>query len=198
MALYWLKHGGTRFPIHRGRCVLGRGRHCFVILTGRRVSREHAEIRVVRGRLQIADLGSRNGTVVNGQTIAEPRTLSSGDVVEVGDERLEIQEQKSSELPATLRISDTDDESLVFAQRNVLELAEELMMTTARGDERSRVALTIRAMLDGLLESIARSGRKPARGEAVRLVAVAQIVAGWLDSEELQDWSRQLTETLAD
>src|SRR6185436_1028473 len=49
------------------------------------VSRRHATIRIEDGTMRIADLGSHNGTRVNGELVQEVRSLASGDVASVGD-----------------------------------------------------------------------------------------------------------------
>ena len=57
----------------------------------RQLSRRHAAItRLDEERLLIEDLGSTNGTIVNGQQIAAPNLIGVGDSVEVGATRLEI------------------------------------------------------------------------------------------------------------
>ena len=48
------------------------------------VSRRHAEIQVSSGDILISDLGSTNGTFVNGERIDQPRTLRDGDEVRIG------------------------------------------------------------------------------------------------------------------
>jgi pSer/pThr/pTyr-binding forkhead associated (FHA) protein len=66
---------------------LGRGRECVIPLASSSVSRKHCE--VAWGRLgqcySVADLGSMNGTLVNGQKIAEPTALNPGDSIIVGN-----------------------------------------------------------------------------------------------------------------
>ncbi len=197
MIIFWLKHSGTRFPIHRGRCKLGRSPHCFVVLPARRVSREHAEVWVKRGELLIRDLGSRNGTHVNGRQIHDAYTLREGDVIEIGDERLEVLQTQNADIPATLNGSDLDEEPAALVQRNVLELAEELLLKGAESGERATIAQTIRSMIDALVERMDRTGRRLSKGESVRLVAVAQVVARWLEDEATADWSDQVARTLS-
>ena len=64
--------------------VLGRGR-ADVVLQDEEVSRRHALIRHANGRLVLYDLGSLNGTWVNGdRVIDEPRTLTVGDKIQLG------------------------------------------------------------------------------------------------------------------
>jgi len=50
----------------------------------RDASARHAEIRLEEGRYLLSDLGSTNGTLLNGTRIAEPRALQDGDVIEFG------------------------------------------------------------------------------------------------------------------
>lgn len=79
---------GQRFAIARNM-VIGR-EGADVALGDAKVSRSHAEIRAVGHGVEIEDLGSANGTSVNGVPIDAPRSLSDGDVVEVGSIRIAI------------------------------------------------------------------------------------------------------------
>src|SRR5690349_16372990 len=54
------------------------------------LSRRHARIHIDDGRVTVEDLGSANGTFVNGERIAEPRALEPGDSVRVGRTTLEL------------------------------------------------------------------------------------------------------------
>ncbi len=58
---------------------------CDVILDDEGVSRRHAVIRLTDSGLVIEDLGSSNGTFVNGERIEKARSLSPGDEVRLGD-----------------------------------------------------------------------------------------------------------------
>jgi pSer/pThr/pTyr-binding forkhead associated (FHA) protein len=65
------------------------------------LSRRHARVaRDTAGGIVIEDLGSANGTFVNGQRIGEPRALSVGDSVRVGQTTLEVVEQGQDASPA--------------------------------------------------------------------------------------------------
>jgi DNA-binding NtrC family response regulator/pSer/pThr/pTyr-binding forkhead associated (FHA) protein len=78
--------GRTRVvPLPDGAEVtFGRSRACAVHIDSERVSRTHARLRHRDGELTIEDLGSRNGTRVNGARIEEPTRLGSGDEIAVG------------------------------------------------------------------------------------------------------------------
>jgi hypothetical protein len=67
--------------------TIGRSSDCQIVLTDPNVSRRHAEIRRIGEGYSLIDLGSTNGTEVNGQHIAET-ALMNGDVIGVGQTQL--------------------------------------------------------------------------------------------------------------
>ncbi|MEO8276564.1 MAG: SpoIIE family protein phosphatase [Thermoanaerobaculia bacterium] len=91
---------GQRFPFSRS-VILGRGQQCDVVLPEAAVSRRHAQISVADERCFLADLGSGNGTFLNGNAIAEPTALVSGDVVRIGSAVLEFREADSPRIDGT-------------------------------------------------------------------------------------------------
>lgn len=64
--------------------VIGRLEDCDIVLNIESVSRYHARLRVVSEQLVIEDLGSHNGTKVNGQRLLRPHLLRPGDEVQLG------------------------------------------------------------------------------------------------------------------
>jgi two-component system, NtrC family, response regulator AtoC len=68
-----------------GDVVIGRAPEVELRVQHASVSRRHATIRIDDGVLRVADLGSHNGTRVNGEVVSDSRALASGDVVTVGD-----------------------------------------------------------------------------------------------------------------
>jgi len=68
-----------------GAVVIGRAPEIELRVNHASVSRRHATIRIDDGVVRIADLGSHNGTRVNGEPVHEARILASGDVATVGD-----------------------------------------------------------------------------------------------------------------
>jgi transcriptional regulator with PAS, ATPase and Fis domain len=68
-----------------GEWVIGRGADADVVVEDRQVSRRHARLRLSAGVLAIEDLGSRNGTLVNGNAVRKATVrIGTGDAVEVG------------------------------------------------------------------------------------------------------------------
>jgi pSer/pThr/pTyr-binding forkhead associated (FHA) protein len=194
--VYWLKHHGTRFPVHQGDCVLGRSPNCFIVLSSLRTSREHAVVRIGRNGLEVEDLTSTNGTRVNGCRIERRRCLEPGDVLELGDERLEVVVQKGRDIPETL-----DDETIAevpegVAQRSVLELVEVLLLKATETEQRPVVAQSIRAMVDALLRNAEQQGLLLNRAERARLMAAVQVVSRWGAGLDWEAWGTRLYQML--
>jgi hypothetical protein len=78
---------GRRVQIGSEPLVIGRLPECGVVLADSNVSRRHAELRRSGDSVVLTDLGSTNGTRVNGAPVRE-RVLISGDEVSVGSTRL--------------------------------------------------------------------------------------------------------------
>ena len=86
-----LKQSGSRFRLRvgddrtvevtPGSFTIGRSGECALQLNGGLVSRKHAQIECTEAGLTIADLGSRNGVVVNQRRITEPTPLAHGDTI---------------------------------------------------------------------------------------------------------------------
>jgi hypothetical protein len=75
--------------VEHARLVLGRGSGCTVVLADITVSRRHAELVLRDGCWILRDLGSSNGTWVNGRQVVEAE-VRSGDLVVLGDCRIRL------------------------------------------------------------------------------------------------------------
>jgi hypothetical protein len=74
---------GRRVRLGEDPTTLGRNADCTVTLADPRASREHAEIRATADGFLVVDLGSMNGTLLNGVPVKE-HTLHDGDEIAVG------------------------------------------------------------------------------------------------------------------
>ena len=75
---------GKRLVVGPAGVTLGRSRQCDVVLNDPNVSRQHAEIRPRGGSWVLTDLGSTNGSRLNGRAIEGPEVLKPGDEIELG------------------------------------------------------------------------------------------------------------------
>lgn len=76
--------GPHAFPLGTNLVTIGRGLNNDLIVEDGRVSRQHAQIRYKSRRFFIGDLGSTNGTYVNGTQITTDQVLHDGDTVSFG------------------------------------------------------------------------------------------------------------------
>ena len=88
-----------RLPLTDGVCTIGRAEECTVSVPSASVSRQHARLEVQGGRAWVTDLGSKNGTLVNGRDIRKdpesrehylPVPISLGDKVAFGSLETEV------------------------------------------------------------------------------------------------------------
>jgi sigma-B regulation protein RsbU (phosphoserine phosphatase) len=78
------------WPLDGTLVEIGRSSKCVVQLADGTVSKVHAEITRAGDGWQIRDLGSRNGTKLNGVPLTDPRPIKAGDRLEIGQVPLEI------------------------------------------------------------------------------------------------------------
>lgn len=102
------KSAGKAVGLKQGKLLIGRADECDVRPLGEEVSRRHCLLEMVEESLTVKDLGSRNGTSVNGSMINGRVVLADGDIVRVGPLELRV----SCDRPAAPRPqSDGDDVS---------------------------------------------------------------------------------------
>jgi pSer/pThr/pTyr-binding forkhead associated (FHA) protein len=80
---------GKRFEFKSSTVALGRDNSNAIRLHDTEVSRRHAELRQDEGIYRVVDLGSANGTFVNGARVDVPHRLSAGDQIAIGPIMLE-------------------------------------------------------------------------------------------------------------
>lgn len=81
--------GRTEIAVDRELLTIGRLPECEIPVEDRGVSRRHAQIRTNDGESVLTDLGSTNGTQLNGQQV-QSRTLQDGDRIVVGSTLIEF------------------------------------------------------------------------------------------------------------
>jgi sigma-B regulation protein RsbU (phosphoserine phosphatase) len=149
---------GRHISLTGGRILLGRNADCTITLAGKQVSRQHANITTAEGQYFLEDLGSSNGTFVNGKRVApnRPVPLAEGDTFQIGPYLFSLR-------PTTQTVADDKEDSHVVREtvsatslnekliaqdpatklQVVLEIAQQLSRT-----------LEIDPLLDKLLEQL--------------------------------------------
>ena len=93
------KLAGHGYDLTRPAIVIGRGQDCDIILDEHQVSRQHARLQQSPEGWTLLDLGSTNGTLVNGQPLKAhaPYALQPGDRVSLGTAVLSLQQPAMSQ-----------------------------------------------------------------------------------------------------
>jgi DNA-binding winged helix-turn-helix (wHTH) protein len=76
--------GNREIALADGENILGRGADSLVWIDAQSVSRRHARLMIASGLATLEDLGSKNGTFVNGTRLTAPVALRDGDELRVG------------------------------------------------------------------------------------------------------------------
>lgn len=152
------------------RCTIGKG-SADIVLQDRAVSRVHASIERVTGGWVVQDLGSRNGTFVNGVRVVGPRALRSGDEIRFGS------------AVTTFRAMAVDD---TFSQTAPLEPAPGL---TPR--ERDALVALCRPVLENSLLEEPASVTEVAAELTVSTSAAKKLVTRLYDKFDLYDTERR-------
>lgn len=77
---------GVTYPLEEDQLTIGRDASNGVAINDAEVSRKHSRLSFQGGKYVLEDLGSTNGTFVNGQRLAGPVVLKPGDVVSLGEQ----------------------------------------------------------------------------------------------------------------
>jgi uncharacterized RDD family membrane protein YckC len=96
---WYVTLGGRRIELAEGELVVGRGRDCDLRVRDGSVSRAHALVSVTPGRVTVQDLGSSNGTRVNGSPAREETEVLVGDQIRLGRVRLTLGRGPAGEGP---------------------------------------------------------------------------------------------------
>ena len=96
---------GVTFPLDGDQLTIGRDSTNPVAINDAEVSRKHARLMFQGGKYVLEDLGSTNGTFVNGQRLAGPVVLKPGDVISLGEQIVLMYDAIASDPGATVAVS---------------------------------------------------------------------------------------------
>src|SRR5574340_1256831 len=77
---------GAVYPLEGDQLTIGRDSTNAVVINDAEVSRHHTRLTFQGGKYVVEDLGSTNGTFVNGQRLSGPYVLKAGDVLALGEQ----------------------------------------------------------------------------------------------------------------
>jgi pSer/pThr/pTyr-binding forkhead associated (FHA) protein len=91
---------GKALPLPHGEFVIGRGNECHIRPNSYFVSRQHCLLRVSERGVLIRDLGSTNGTLINGARVIGERTLHHRDLIQIGSLVFGLQLEETARVEA--------------------------------------------------------------------------------------------------
>jgi pSer/pThr/pTyr-binding forkhead associated (FHA) protein len=89
---------GAQHPVD-GAATIGRDESADIQLPDKTISRRHASVRIEGETAVVEDLGSRNGTYVNGDRLEDPRRLREGDSLQMGATVIEVRTVRGETAP---------------------------------------------------------------------------------------------------
>ena len=93
---------GAIYPLEGDQLIIGRDAVSGVAINDAEVSRKHARLTFQGGKYVLEDLGSTNGTFVNGQRLVSATVLKPGDVVSLGEQIVLMYEGLAMDAGATM------------------------------------------------------------------------------------------------
>ena len=170
-------HQGDTLDLPPGETIIGRSEGCAPLLrTDQSLSRRHAKLtHDPPGVVTVEDLGSLNGTKLNGSPVTSPTPMRPGDTLTVGESTLRL--QVSAPEPATTYIPKTDEATAHDAQESPATLLQQARAALDAGDLTGSEALFrqllqhpghVAAGLYGIGYIQLRSGNLSAAGESFK------------------------------
>jgi serine phosphatase RsbU (regulator of sigma subunit) len=157
---------GRHYRCAEDTTVIGRQLDCAVCLESPAVSRQHAQITLVDGQFFIEDLGSSNGTFLNGERLLRRQPLHESDTLQIGPYHLALRRQPSPP---------SDADPIIRAQVNALSSNHSLYTQNPAHKLRVFVetsqclgrTLEVRPLLNKLLEQLFRLFPQADRGMVI-------------------------------
>lgn len=182
---------GVRYPLATGVMVVGRDEECAIVVDDPLVSRRHAVLRRAAHGGSIIDLGSSNGTYLNGRRV-ESADLQPGDAIRIGTTDLAVVVEQAAEdlvSPAPVSVRTAQRHIATERQRSALRTIEYLIEHTS-GSDRRVTAPSLRTAIDSFIDTAMRNGETIAESEASRLRVLAGTLTDWIASDEMRSWHR--------
>jgi hypothetical protein len=186
---------------------MGRSPYCSIVLSNSRASRQHCAIIWDEHGLTLSDLGSSNGTYLNGTRLSKRISLQAGDVLSVGGDMLEIVEEhrnasvgvaRTEQGPgAAIECDEFDEAQSTKRQEMTLDVIEAIASTAAGDGLSNRVATSVMRAVDAFLTSLSASGARLVPAQAARLAAITELVGAREGNAGFIAWKHRTIERIS-
>jgi len=136
----------SRFVVDRPSLTLGRSSTNDVFLPDRTLSRVHARLDQKPGGLVLTDLGSRNGTQLNGSRLVEPIVVRPGDRIVLGETSIEVSEEAHSTARVVIDGADKLDRTMISTANAALSLRRPAARELTDAAELKRLATSLQIL----------------------------------------------------
>jgi phosphoserine phosphatase RsbU/P len=137
-----------KFKVGKERVTIGRSRDCDIFLPDQWLSRHHAEIRRRGQSAFLADLRSKNGTLLNGERVAAERELRHGDVISLGEHRLTF----TTDEEETVEENEAPEGTRIFSAREITDIKSKPATTADDLKRQNRVLMVLHSAATELFE----------------------------------------------
>lgn len=195
---YCLVVADRRVELAPGESVVGRHPSADILIDSTGASRRHVRLRLDDSGLWAEDLGSANGTFVNGQRITSPVLLASGDAIGVGADVLAVAVMPAGEstpidgTPVRAHASAHTAETTTYATS--VAYVEALIANDGGGRKKEHLLTIVKPALDAAILTIEKNAN--AKEAAERLTSVVEHVESWSPANDHAQWIAQRRERL--
>ncbi|TWU05477.1 SpoIIE family protein phosphatase [Stieleria varia] len=161
--------GASRFELTESETTIGRHPDCHIVVDAGAVSRFHAKVTREGGNFSVLDLGSRNGTYLNGQLLQNAQSLHEGDRIRISDVELVFHHLAT---PAFASSSSNSEMTFDGSSFGVMMVDDEpdsdSMVPASRVEYKSSAdGLMVRATAEAKLDALTEISRHMANVQAV-------------------------------
>jgi pSer/pThr/pTyr-binding forkhead associated (FHA) protein len=200
---FWFEYRGARYVIRPGETLVGRGDECTLQMEDSAVSRQHMMVQRAADAVTVIDLGSSNGTFVNGQPLLGSRKLRPGDVVTIGKSELVLgaRDNIESNVPPGIEILEqrrmpSQTEISTEPELSTIAVLESLASSLGGAEDPVQLAWMIRKSIDHLLAKFESRKLELAPDQADRLQSVIAAVVSRAGDSSFTSWARAVEQRL--
>jgi len=143
---------GQQFTLEAAEAVLGRHPECDIVLEAPAVSRQHAKVAQVDGAYFLEDLGSRNGTYLNGRLLTNRQPLSENDQIQICDLMFVFHQGPASAAATIARPADPDSEPVMVDDEQSSNSQIMSKLDVSSGSTGLKLEVNAEAKLKALIE----------------------------------------------
>jgi S1-C subfamily serine protease len=160
---------GETVEAHGDRFVIGRETDCDLTLADPEVSRHHAQLEWSDGQVLLRDLGSHNGTTVDGNVIDLPVLLRGGEELQLGDTRLTVSATRPSPTGSGVAAPEP-------ARSGTSTVRRMLVRQTRRSNVLTVVAIVLALAVGATVATVAGRNKTTSTADVIAAVAPSTVL----------------------